>query len=143
MKQTLEQERARNALDKVRDIEKKYGAHTDKAERFAAYVENLPAMILTNGLGQAAATLLARADGNNEDPHRVLYEALSRWICCNDPQAPYRGARDLMEAIVQNDRTAYLVAQVEALAWLEWMKKFAIAYLKDRQKGGASDVTPL
>jgi len=138
MRQTLEQERARNALAREKDIEKKYGARTEKANKLAGFVENLPAMILTNGLGQAAATLLARAEGNKEDPYGVLYEALSGWLCRNDPQAPYNGARDLMEAIVQNDRTAYLGAQMEALAWLEWMKKFAVAYLKDLQKGGDS-----
>jgi CRISPR-associated protein Cmr5 len=35
-----------------------------------------------------------------------------------------------LEAITQNGRDKYLQAQAEAMAWLEWHKKLAVAYLK-------------
>ena len=69
------------------------------------------------------------------DAHKKLYDNLSNWLCRDEKEAPYRGANDLMEAIVSNDRDTYLRAQAEALAWLEWMKKFATAYLKKPDKG--------
>lgn len=129
---TLEQERAAYALAKVRDIREKLDA--EKADKFASYVESLPANILSNGLGQTAATLLAQGKGRDGDPHRMLYNALQAWLCRDAIQAPYRSAGDLMNAIVSNDRNTYLRAQAEALAWLAWLKRFAVAYLKKEKK---------
>ncbi|NHM26267.1 type III-B CRISPR module-associated protein Cmr5 [Desulfofundulus sp. TPOSR] len=133
MKRTLEQERAAHALSKVHQIEKTLDP--DKADKFASYVERLPATILNNGLGQALATLLAQSKGDRGDPHYQLYAFLHDWLCRDDPQAPYRTAGDLMEAIVNNDRRTYLRAQAEALSWLNWLKKFAVAYLKKNGGG--------
>lgn len=131
--QTLEQRRAHHALDRVRTVEHKCSAETQ--QRFVSYVESLPAAVLANGLGQAAATLLAQAKGNERDAHYLLYRALQDWLCRDDPQAPYKGEADLMSAIVNHDRTTYLRAQAEALAWLEWLKKFAAAFLKKQEIG--------
>ncbi|MBC7326080.1 MAG: type III-B CRISPR module-associated protein Cmr5 [Moorella sp. (in: Bacteria)] len=132
MMRTLEQERAAHALEKVRAVQKTFSGDGEKADKFASYVESLPATILANGLGQAAATLLAQAKGVQSDPHYKLYCFLEEWLCRDAAQAPYRQANDLMEAIVNNDRQAYLHAQAEALAWLEWLKKFAVAFLKKK-----------
>lgn len=129
--QTLEQTRARHALDKMRGIQRDYPEEVQ--QKFVSYVESLPATILANGLGQAAATLLAQAKGDERDAHYLLYQALQDWLCRNDPQAPYRGETKLMDAIVNHDRTTYLRAQAEALAWLEWLKKFAVAFFKKQE----------
>jgi len=136
MSRTLEQKRAAHALSKVRLLEKEMGH--EKADNFASYVESLPASILNNGLGQALATLLAQSKGDHMDPHYMLYAFIREWLCHDNPHAPYRSAADLMEAIVDNDRQAYLRAQAEALSWLNWMKKFAVAYLK-KNGGGRMD----
>lgn len=137
MRQTLEQIRARDALNKIRSIQRNYPEHIQ--QKFVSYVESLPSAILTNGLGQAAATLLAQEKGNERDAHYLLYQALQDWLCRDDPEgwAPYGGETDLMAAIVSHDRTTYLRAQAEALAWLEWLKKFAVAFFK-KQEDGAS-----
>lgn len=137
MKRTMEQERAADALSKVTETEGKDGQFLAK---YVSYVEGLPATILMNGLGQAAATLLAAAKGK-EDPHKFLYDHLRKWLCRDAPQAPYRAQEDLLKAITGNDRATYLRAQAEALAWLVWLKKFAVAYLKEPGKkpgGGGS-----
>lgn len=136
MRRTLEQDRAAHALSKVRLLEKEMDH--EKADKFASYVESLPASILNNGLGQSMATLLAQSKGAHKDPHYKLYAFIQEWLCRDNPQAPYRSAVDLMEAIVGNDRQAYLRAQAEALSWLNWMKKFAVAYLK-KNGGGLRD----
>jgi CRISPR-associated protein Cmr5 len=121
---TLEQKRAAHALLKVRRVES-----TPSAPNYRSYAESLPATIVTNGLGQACATLLARANGRKDDAHYLLYAHLEEWLCrSEDPVFPQANA--LIEAIVKNDQRRYVRAQAEALAYLVWLKKFAQAFLK-------------
>ena len=118
---TLAQRRAADALKKVKDLErrKNYG-------NYKSYVSGLPANILMSGLGQAAATL--RAGG--KAGHLKLYEHLSSWLCGGDEDSPYPQG-DLLEHITKHKEDKYLHAQGEAMAYLEWLKKFAVALLKD------------
>lgn len=118
-KLTIEQARARHALDCVRAVKKDPG-------KYGSYVKQLPASILMSGLGQAAATLLAASRGK-PDAHRTLYDHLQAWLCDVCPEAPYKGKRSLIDAIVDGHQVAYVSAQAEALRWLEWLKKFAQA----------------
>ncbi len=122
-KLTIEQARARHALVRVRR------AVEANAGKYSSYVKQLPASILMSGLGQAAATLLAAARGKEEDAHRTLYRDLEAWLCTECPDAPYQGQPSLIDAIAKGDQAAYVRAQAEALRWLEWLKKFAQAYL--------------
>jgi len=114
----------------------------DWKDKYAGYVETLPATIVNCGLGQAAATLLAaskKKDGKFEnDPHYRLYEDLQDWLCRGFTEAPYQGADKLMQAITAGDRHSYIHARVEALKWLEWHKKLAVAYLKKQKEGDPS-----
>ncbi|NLO90103.1 MAG: type III-B CRISPR module-associated protein Cmr5 [Clostridia bacterium] len=132
MIRTLGQLRAEDALNQVRKIEKECSPEVQ--EKFATYTEGLPAAILNNGLGQACAALLARAEGKKDDAHYLLFEALEKWLCRDDPHAPYRKSENLMDAIVGGSRSDYILAQEEALAWLEWLKKFAVAFFKKHEK---------
>ena len=121
--QTLAQRRAKHALDCVNGIKDgDYG-------NYKSYVGGLPANILMSGLGQAVATL--RAGG--KPAHRKLYEHLSDWLCSDDEDRPYP-AGDLLEHITNHSEDFYLHAQGEAMAYLEWLKKFATAFLKDEKK---------
>lgn len=135
MNRTLEQDRARDALAQVRKVKDALG-EGDQAQKFVSYVEALPATILANGLGQAAATLFAQGKNGPNDPHLLLFNALEKWLCRDARQAPYRNGGKLMDAIVNSDRSAYLRAQAEALAWLVWMKKFAVAFMKQKSEDG-------
>jgi CRISPR-associated protein Cmr5 len=135
LKQILAQERAAHALAKVNHLRKLADEDKSKKDfnaRYTSYAESLPATILSCGLGQAAAMLLAAAKGEKNEPHYVLYQHLEDWLCREDRNAPYPGYQDqgLLEAITAHDRNHYLRAQAEALAWLEWLKKIAVAYLK-------------
>ena len=135
-KQILEQKRARHALEMVNEVKEKYPEGSENRKNFVSYVEGLPAAILNNGLGQAAATLLAQAGKEKDDPHRMVYNILEDWLCRDDRIAPYKrmGSGDnalLMTAIVNGDRASYIKAQVEALSYLEWLKKFTVAFLKE------------
>lgn len=124
-RQTLAQRRAAHALACVEK-------HTGNSYgNYVSYVESLPATILMNGLGQAAATLLSKAD--DKEAHGLLYADLQSWLCGSDSAAPYPRAPDLMKAITGNKQKDYLHAQAEALEYLVWLKKFANAYLEWRK----------
>lgn len=134
MIQTLEQKRAQHALNKVKQYLKE--CDEKKQELFVSNVKSLPSMIITNGLGQSMAMLLAQAKGDRSDPHYLLYSCLQEWLCRENPKAPYCDEPELIAAIVKNDREKYLCAQAEAMAYLEWLKRFAVAFLKNPDDAG-------
>jgi CRISPR-associated protein Cmr5 len=128
----IEQRRAAYALARIREIEALKSATGDKgkiAKMYRSYVSGFPAAILVNGLGQASATILAQSRGT-DTAHKRIYEHLSGWLCGGDPQSPYERG-DLIEQLVRHDQARYLRAQAEALALLEWLKRFAVAFLND------------
>lgn len=117
MQQTMQQQRAAYALQCVQDAV----AHTNHKE-YKSYASQLPAMIHMNGLGQAAAFF--RAKGGT---HLALYQVLSTWLC--KEQQPYHGCNDLLEGITTKDMHHYRLAQAEAQMLMDWVKKFAKAYM--------------
>jgi CRISPR-associated protein Cmr5 len=123
---TLEQDRAADALQRVQELlDKEEGMR----ERYRAYVERLGPAILMNGLGQALATELAAGQGQKADAkaHLELFKNLERWLCRE--RGVYPPEQGLLKAITLEDEAHYLRAQAEALAWLEWHKKFCRAWL--------------
>ena len=126
---TSEQVRAENALARVRELA---GEPDDLRQLYRAYVDRLGPSIMMNGLGQALATERATASGRSvrERAHWRLYENLQGWLCRDDGNI-YPGGADLLQAIMANDQSKYLLAQAEALAWLDWHKKFCRAELPE------------
>lgn len=124
---TIEQLRAADALTRVRKLAEL--PDPDK-RRYRAYVERLGPAIVMNGLGQALATEWAGADERSkkveERAHFQLFSSLKGWLC-RKPGGVYAGASDLLGAILDHEESRYLHAQAEALAWLEWHKKFCRA----------------
>ena len=123
---TIEQQRAGHALQTVNELSLE---RTKFKKLYRSYVDRLGPTIVMNGLGQALAVELAAAGGQPGDPHRAVYKNLQRWLCRGDGEYPSAG--DLLSAIIENDEESYLHAQAEALAWLEWHKKFCRAFLPD------------
>ncbi|MGB9887671.1 MAG: type III-B CRISPR module-associated protein Cmr5 [Moorellales bacterium] len=132
MTPTLDQLRARHALESIRTVERSLTRAEDR-RAFVSKVESLPAGVLANGLGQALAILLAQANNDSATPPGMIYGILQEWLCRDDPRAPYRGAASLVDALVNGSRTAYIWAQEETLAYLKWLKTFAVAFLKERE----------
>jgi len=130
MGRNLDQLRAADAKEAVDEI--KTQSNGDLEKDYRSYVSGLPANIVRSGLGQAAATELAKSDGDQGDAHYRLYRHLEEWLTCADYSAPYPQADDLIDAISSNDQADYVHAQTEALAWLKWAKKFAQAKLERR-----------
>jgi len=125
----MERNRARHALEAIEALK------DQNVDKYVSYVKALPATILQNGFGQAMATLLAAG----KEDHKRLYNHLESWLCKDNSYSPYHGQTDLMKAITTRDESSYLHAQAEAMAYLQWLKKFAVAYLseaesKDKEK---------
>ena len=117
---TLEQKRAENALGRVKELADKLNSQKEK-ESYRAYVDRLGPTIVMNGLGQALAS--ERAAGGRA--HDELYTSLKRWLCGTDGVYPQE--EDILDAITKHSESKYIRAQAEALAWLQWHKKFCRA----------------
>lgn len=116
--QTIQQERAKYALEQVQAAA--------KSSEFLSYASAMPAMIVMNGLGQTAAFYYSK--GAKNKAYLDLYNLLSGWL--KQEGNPYDG-KELLEGITQCNMQSYLLAQAEALALLDWVKKFAKAYMKE------------
>ena len=124
---TIEQKRAESALQKATALEDR---SEDFKQKYRSYVDRVGPAIVMNGLGQALATELAAGD----DAHQKLYDNLSGWLSRSDGEYPNSG--DLLSSIMKGDEAAYLRAQAEALAWLQWHKKFCRAFLPSGEGQG-------
>jgi len=118
---SISQQRAAQALAQIKEMATYDNGH------LKGHISAFPAMILMNGFGQACAFYRSK-----DEMHMLAYRALEQWLTSN--HRPYAGGSSLMEAITQNDQQTYRRAQIEALAYLDWLKKFAAAYLKDQDK---------
>jgi len=121
---TIEQERANYAWQCVNEV---------KDESFAGDYRTIavktPSLILTNGLGQTLAFLKAKGKGDPSDEHEVLYQHMSNWL-----KQQLKLNDDLLRWIVSKATSQqYRLATMEALAFLQWLKRFAEAILP---KGG-------
>lgn len=168
---TSEQKRAEHALKKIKIFRASDQNQTSDKKRpplygnFRAYVENLPALIVMNGLGQAMASELAMARIGEENAigdqdfsdlaevlqdllkgeskrsaderaHEMLYLIVQDWL---QKCGVYSNREDLIDALVGGNQNKYVRAQAETLAYLEWLKKFSQAFLRKGGRGEADE----
>lgn len=117
--QTLQQERAKHALGKVKNL-----VPLNDGDKLKSRASELPFMIHANGLGQAVAFFKSKKD---KDGYDKLFLLLQSWL--TQPNRPFAGQTDLMQAITETDLNTYRVAQAESIQYMDWVKKFAKAYL--------------
>ena len=122
--QTMEQQRAKHVWECLNRV------NTAQRKEYLTCVKSLPATVLMAGLGQAAAMMAAKGGAQ-----LVVYEALQSWLCRQDDLAPFAGGNGLLPSIMNCSRDEYLSAQREALLWLEWLKKLAVARLAQEGEG--------
>lgn len=141
--QSLGQRRAKSALAAIRAYAEHDKVPAKEKEAYSNYAKSIPAMIVMNGLGQTMATQLAQGGkqpdkgqgGKAPNAHRQIYDHLEEWLCGGDGDAsPFRKGEPgkspwLMQCLCDASEESYLIAQAEALAYLEWLKKFANALL--------------
>jgi CRISPR-associated protein Cmr5 len=128
-KPTLDQRRAKHAWEAVTsfarqdaDGKRRYG---DDAQEYAREAKKLPARIMAAGLGQALAFILAKAKDKKPNLSR-LHEHLSRWVIRERPLTA-KVPDNLMLSIIEGDSMFLRQATAEALAYLQWLVRFADA----------------
>lgn len=122
--QTLQQQRAKSALEAVKKLTQEN--KPDELKKLKSRASELPFMIHTAGLGQAAAFFKSK----KKDGYPELFKILEGWLC--QTGRPYEGKTpDLLGGITSKDMTTYRVAQAEAMAYMHWVKTFAAAYWTD------------
>ena len=126
--QTIQQERAKHAIETIRgDIEQ---LDEKKKKEYRAAARGLGSMVLSSGLGQAAAFYCSRGD---QKIHKKLYDLLSSWLSRKD--MPYEN-QELLEGITQGDLDHSLAAPAEALMYLQWVSMFASALIRPATRPG-------
>lgn len=127
--QTMQQRRARQALTDIQGSVDAAKEDRDFQKALRAYVSEMPAMIHMSGLGQAAA--FYRSKGKGEDAKArarlCVYNLLSGWL--RQTGQPYE-SKDLLDGITTGDMQTYRLAQAEAMAYMDWAKKFATAFIE-------------
>jgi CRISPR-associated protein Cmr5 len=100
----------------------------------------LPATIVMNGLGQALTIQLAKAKGGSKHPRRLLYNHVSGWLSQQMPELQVPGGElpRVIERLMDGNQDVYVRAQAETMSYLNWLKQFARAYLKE-QEGQADE----
>jgi len=125
---TIQQQRAKFALERIQDL--KGVLTTDKVQgEFISYASGLPAMIHMNGLGQAMA--FCKLKSEERESYGQLYQLVSDWLCKEGQ--PYHDQKDVLTGITQLDMADYQLAQAEALVLMSWVKKFAKAFLAEEE----------
>lgn len=119
---TMAQKRAEFALRKT--SEAKQSTDREKLKSFSA---GAPSMILQNGFGQTIAFWLAK----DKAEHRALFHILTEWLKQTDQRnfGTCRQPADYIQRLSTMEQREYLQSQNEALALLEWVKRFANADL--------------
>ena len=122
---SMDQERAEFALTKIQAI--LGGPDTSQKVEVRRYLNNLPALIRMNGLGQALAFFRMKGEGT---AHEAIYRMVGAWLCdASSKGRIFSESADVLTSITQSDMAHYMAAQNEALALLQWLKKFAVALL--------------
>ncbi len=124
MKSTIDQKRAADALKKIKAIK------DTEYKLYVSYVSALPATIVMNGLGQALTMLLAKAEGKTTSAHYFIFQHLTTWLGSQIKELESKEPNGVLQRLLENDQSVYVRAQVESMAYLNWLKQFARAYLR-------------
>jgi CRISPR type III-B/RAMP module-associated protein Cmr5 len=117
-RRSLEQERAKFALAKVKGI-------AQSKDKFKTQLVKLPARLHTNGLGQTVAFYMSAGQGK---PEYEICNWLGAWL--KEDGNPYHNVNGaLIDAITGQDAATYRAASQEARALANWLKRFAEAFL--------------
>lgn len=125
---SLAQQRALHALAAISAIEP-LGPGARGYGNYLGYVKAMPANVRSLGLGQTLAFALAKVEGNLQMPYGLLYEHITSWLCSR-PIYTAATPQTFMKKLMEGEQRSYLEAQIEAMAYLEWLKKFAVASLR-------------
>lgn len=121
--QTKEQKRSEFALSQ---IQLKFNGQVDGDT--ATFFVGMPTMVLTNGIGQSMAFLLSK---KKKEQHARTFEILKTWLSLEVSELAVNAQNNNMQFLKNFaliDQQKYLTAQKEALAMLNWLKRYARAF---------------
>ncbi len=154
---SLEQMRAEFAYKKVLEVSRE-----DKKTqgRYRSYVKKAPLLILTNGLGQALAFYLSKLDNKvkvdyesinpgdfdkgDDRAYAYLYKHIAEWLAegnreKKEGRTEYNwsltNGKDPLRYYMEATGTEAMVLTDEAIAFLNWLKRFAEAMLEKDENG--------
>ncbi len=133
---TLVQKRAEYALGKVLSYLK--NLNTNEKKEFKSFVSGLPAMILQNGFGLTMAFLLSKQTKQKE-----AFDQIKEWLIrYSDLTKPIfqnlekkEDNTEFLKYINKIEQKEYRMVQQEALSLLEWIKRYAAAFVLDEEEG--------
>jgi CRISPR-associated protein Cmr5 len=139
-RQTIEQERGRQAWKNIQQIKELDGSTDKKLEKeYRSLARGLNAMIQINGLGQTLGFLKAKGKNDERKPHYQLLLHLTDWM--RDPKhfkasnskVMERGYDGLLRWITDSDTSSddYRRATTECLAFGVWLRRFAEGELQE------------
>jgi CRISPR-associated protein Cmr5 len=120
----MDQKRAAAAWKAIDEVNKK---SDDFKKKYAGWVRSAPADVMTNGLGQTLAFMLAKGKGRDTEAPTLLYSHLSKWV---SPKI-WEEQASLLEKLMGSNSDVYRWATAETLAYLVWLKRFAEAVLPE------------
>ncbi|GAB6175575.1 hypothetical protein JCM16814_04660 [Desulfobaculum senezii] len=131
MEQFYEQKRAAYALECVKRIANKKESEIVKA-KYRTAVRGLGPSVIMSGLGQSLSTLYARGERKNGDEGaKALLGDVIRWVVEHPVhQDGWKTVpHHFFKKINDSSRDTYNLVQVEVIALLEWLSKYAVAML--------------
>lgn len=127
--ENIQQERAKFAIEQLEKISSNQVIDKDTA----TFIVGTPNMILSNGIGQTMAFLLAK-----NDKEKKVYRILKNWICKKYANLGFtdKSDMDFIKTFCTLKQDKYLEIQRECLRLCEWLKRYARAFQeedKDKQ----------
>jgi CRISPR-associated protein Cmr5 len=130
LQQVADQQRAASAWSSVQEVNKK----PEKLRKeYHALARSTPALVQTNGLGQALAFLRARAKRDTKTAHWLMYSHISRWIAGRVDFGD-KGRDGLLEWVVTQTSQVYRQTTAEVVSYMGWLKRFAEAELPEPEE---------
>jgi CRISPR-associated protein Cmr5 len=111
----LDRSRAKDAWEKIQSV-KDQGYRAE----YGSLARKMPTYIQVNGLAQTLAFLKAKG----KEHHTQMFQHLSDWVCSHLKS----GTGNLFDRILIMESQRYRLATSEALAYLQWLKRFAEAH---------------
>lgn len=125
----IAQERAEFALNKVLEIEKEI--EKNRMKEFRNFSAGVPSIILQNGFGQTIAFFLSK---DKSPQHQIMVEIIKEWLLQRNFIENVEENKDFVLKISKLNQQKYLYIQDETLKLLEWVKRYAHAFLPDPNK---------
>jgi len=132
------QKRAAYALKKVKAYLDSLKSEKEKKE-FKSFVAGLPAMILQNGFGLTMAFLLSKQKNAETTKQKEAFNQIKEWVVKHSEITKHYftdiNGKNEDEYFLSNlnklDQFQYRTIQQEALNLLEWIKRYAAAFVID------------